>query len=90
MIEIVDQPGLDPLDKRVRIDARHWIISKVAPQRYGDKVILGGDGGLGVAAISSSDLSDEQLAALEALAVLRLPDDEVGAVEVEEPAGNDW
>jgi hypothetical protein len=25
MIDIVDQPELDPLDKRVRIDARRWI-----------------------------------------------------------------
>jgi hypothetical protein len=39
-IEIVDRPDLDPLDKRVRIDARRWIMPKVAPPRLGDKVIL--------------------------------------------------
>jgi hypothetical protein len=69
MIDITDRDDLDPLDKRVRIDARRWIMSKLAPGRYGDKVILGGDGtlgGLGGAAVSLSDLSDEQLAALEA------------------------
>jgi hypothetical protein len=57
------------LDKRVRIDVRRWIMSKVAPQHYGDKVIVGGDGGLGLggSAVALSDLSDEQLAALEAL-----------------------
>ena len=47
--------------------------------RYGDKVIIGGDGsfsGLGGAAVSLSDLSDEQLPALESLASLRLPADE--------------
>jgi hypothetical protein len=83
MVDIVDRDDIDPLDKRVRIDARRWIMSKIAPQRYGDKVIIGGDGsfgGLGGAAVSLSDLSDDQLAALEALAALRLPDDEVEAV----------
>jgi hypothetical protein len=39
MIEITDR---DPLDKRVSIDARRWIMSKVAPAGCGDKVILGG------------------------------------------------
>ena len=79
MIEIVDHPELDLLDKRARIDARRWIMSKVAPQRYGDKVIIGGDGsfgGLGGGSVSLSDLSDEQLAALESLASLRLPVEE--------------
>ena len=79
MIEIVDHPRLDPLDKRVQVDARRWIMSKVAPQRYGDKVILGSDGslgGLGSGSVSLSDLSDEQLAALESLASLRLPAEE--------------
>jgi hypothetical protein len=73
--------------QRVRIDARRWIMSKVAPQRYGDKVILGSDGsfgGLGGGSVSLSDLSDEQLAALEALASVSLP---AGPEpEAEEPA----
>jgi len=54
-------------------------MSKVAPQRYGDKVIIGGDGsfgGLGGGAVSLSDLSDEQLVALESPASLRLPAEE--------------
>jgi len=79
MIDITDCDDLDPLDKRVRIDARRWIMSKVAPQRYGDKVIIGGDGsfgGLGGGSVSLSDLSDEQLAALESLASLRLQAEE--------------
>jgi hypothetical protein len=83
MIDITDRDDLDPLDKRVRIDARRWIMSKLSPQRYGDKILVGGDGsfgGLGCVAVSLSDLSDDQLAALEALAALRLPDDEVEAV----------
>jgi hypothetical protein len=69
MIDITDREDLDPLDKRVRIDARRWIMSKVAPVRYGDKIIVGGDGsfgGLRGGWVSLSDLSDEQLAAWKA------------------------
>ena len=93
MIEIVDHPELDPLDKRARIDARRWIISKVAPGRSGDKIIVGGDGslgGLGGAAVSPSELSDERLAALEALTALRLlADDEVPPPTPVEPPSDD-
>jgi len=87
IIEIADRDGLDPLDKRVRIDVRRWIMSKVSPQRFGDKIVVGGNGGLGIGgSVSLSDLSDEQLAALEALAALRLPADEgKAAVEPVEP-----
>lgn len=37
IIEIADGDG-DPADKRVRIDARKWTMSKVAAKKYGDKV----------------------------------------------------
>jgi hypothetical protein len=88
MIEITDRDDLDPLDKRVRIDARRWIMSKVAPQRYGDKVIVGSDGsfgGLGGGAVSLSDLTDEQFAALEQLAALRLPAEPVEQADEPSP-----
>jgi hypothetical protein len=56
-------------------------MSQVSTGRYGDKVIVGGLGG---AAVSLSDLSDEQLAALESLASLRLPaEDPEDALEPE-------
>jgi hypothetical protein len=48
MIEIADRADLDPLDKWVRIEARRWIMSKVSPGRYGDKIVVGGDGSLGI------------------------------------------
>jgi hypothetical protein len=74
MIKITERDNLDPLAKRVRIDARRWITLKVAPQRYGDKVILG-DGSIMGGSVALSDLSNEQLAALETLAAVRLPAD---------------
>jgi hypothetical protein len=30
-------------DKRVRIDTRKWLLSKLAPKKYGDKLELSGD-----------------------------------------------
>lgn len=43
LLEIADDASLDPNDKRVRIDARKWIASKMKPKKYGDKTALVGD-----------------------------------------------
>lgn len=46
-IEIADTEG-DPQRARVRIDARKWAASKLAPKKYGDRVaheVSGPDGG---------------------------------------------
>ena len=43
IVEIADQEGIDPNDKRVRIDARKWTAAKLRPRRYGDKLELSGD-----------------------------------------------
>ena len=48
ILEIVDAKGEDPSDKRVRMDARKWLASKMAPKVYGDKIQnehTGADGG---------------------------------------------
>lgn len=37
IVSIADEPG-DPNDKRVRIDARKWVASKLRAKVYGDKV----------------------------------------------------
>jgi hypothetical protein len=44
ILDISDDDALDPNDKRVRIDARKWIASKLKPKKYGDKLELGSDG----------------------------------------------
>lgn len=38
VIEIADDNELKPDDKRVRVDARKWIVSKILPKQYGDKI----------------------------------------------------
>lgn len=37
MLAIADDPDLKADDKRVRIDARKWAMSKLAAKKYGDK-----------------------------------------------------
>lgn len=43
MIDIADDPALDPNDKRVRIDARKWVAARLRPKVYGEKTLHGSD-----------------------------------------------
>lgn len=43
MSRISDDASLDPNDKRIRVDTRKWLASKILPKLYGDKVQLSGD-----------------------------------------------
>jgi hypothetical protein len=42
-LEIADDQREDPNSRRVRIDARKWLLSKMLPKRYGDRLELAGD-----------------------------------------------
>jgi hypothetical protein len=44
---------------RLRVDARKWLASKMAPKKYGDKIAIGGADDL-PAIRSKTELSDEQ------------------------------
>jgi hypothetical protein len=46
MLDIADDSTLDPNDRRVRIDARKWIASKLKPRTYGDRIQTEVQGGL--------------------------------------------
>jgi hypothetical protein len=43
IVEISNNGELDPQDRRVRIDTKKWLMSKLAPRRYGDKLTVSGD-----------------------------------------------
>lgn len=47
ILKIADSPGLEPADKRIRVDARKWIYSKLMPKRFGERMTaeIGGIGG---------------------------------------------
>lgn len=48
---------------RLKSDNRKWLLSKLAPKKYGDKLDLNHSGSL---ALSKTDLSDDDLAAIAA------------------------
>ena len=48
MLDIADEKTGDPQRDRLRLDTRKWLMSKMDPKRFGDKVEqthLGADGG---------------------------------------------
>jgi hypothetical protein len=38
ILEISDDVALDPNDRRIRVDSRKWLLSKLLPKQYGDKI----------------------------------------------------
>lgn len=69
IIEIADDKTGDANRARLQVDTRKWLMSKIAPKRFGDRThheLTGANGG----PIRTQDLShysDEKLAALAAL-----------------------
>lgn len=43
LIEIADSGSDDPQRDRLRVDTRKWLLSRLRPDRYGDRVTLAGD-----------------------------------------------
>src|SRR5258706_12699011 len=43
IIEIGNREDLDPQDKRVRCDNLKWLMSKLLPKRYGDRLLVAGN-----------------------------------------------
>ena len=43
LIEIADDPSGDPHRDRLRIDTRKWLLAKMLPRLYGDRVTVAGD-----------------------------------------------
>jgi transposase len=43
IVEIANREDLDPHDKRVRVDTLKWLMSKLAPRRYGDRLLVAGE-----------------------------------------------
>ena len=60
IIEIADDESIDAHHKRIMVDARKWVASKLKPKRYGDKLDLEhkGEVGLTVVVRRFSDVED--------------------------------
>ena len=48
LVEIADNPDIDANHKRIMVDARKWVASKLKPKRYGDKLDLDHSGSVGL------------------------------------------
>jgi alkylated DNA nucleotide flippase Atl1 len=74
LLEIADAKGDDVQRARLRVDTRKWLMSKIAPKRFGDRVLnehSGPNGGpiqnqtLNLDPDKLKGMSDDELAALE-------------------------
>jgi hypothetical protein len=76
LIQIADNDLLEPNDRRVRIDTRRWLMSKLNPAKYGDKVTVAGDAENPlqhvINVLDMTKLSNAELDALERFANARL------------------
>src|SRR4051794_1080250 len=76
LLQIADDPRPEPNDRRIRLDTRKWLMSKLHPARYGDKVQMAGDLDNpikhAVGLLDLSQLSDPELDALERFTDARL------------------
>ena len=72
IIDIADEGDRDPRDRQVRIEARKWVMSKLGPRRYGDRLLVAGEGENPLRVlheqVSVERLSSDQLSALQTFA----------------------
>lgn len=76
ILVIADDVTLEPNDRRVRVDTRKWLMSKLDVKRYGDKLIHSGDPDNPVTVLhkvaSVEHLSQAELDALDSFTQARL------------------
>jgi len=69
IVTVVYRPDLDPADKRVISENLRWLLSKLAPTRYGDRLLVAGDPASPIQhlhqQVSLADLPNDALDALE-------------------------
>lgn len=76
ILEIADEKGIDPQEKRVRIDTRKWVMGRLKPKKYGDKqqVEVGNKDGEALKVESTADNAALALQLAEALRVAGIKD----------------
>jgi hypothetical protein len=88
LVRIADNQLLEPNDRRVRIDTRKWLMSKLHPGKYGDKVTVAGDAENPLQAVVThidvTRLTGPELDALE-----RFTDARIAAKDVEDQQATD-
>jgi hypothetical protein len=70
IVDLADRDDLDPRDRQVRIDVRKWLMAKLAPKRYGERLLHASDPENPIQVlhqqVSLDSLKPEQINALEA------------------------
>jgi hypothetical protein len=61
MLEIADDLSEEAQSRRVRVDTRKWIASKLKPKKYGDKLELAGDPKSPLGVVIQATISDERV-----------------------------
>jgi hypothetical protein len=76
IVAVAEDETLEPNDRRVRIDTKKWLMSKLYPSRCGDKIVHSGDPATPIAhvvgVLDLSQLSGPELDALERFTDARL------------------
>lgn len=87
IVTIADDSTSEPNDRRVRVDTRKWLMSKIAYRKYGDKLVHSGDPDNPIQHMHKvarvEALRPEELDALDAFTQARLTVIDAEAVEVE-------
>jgi hypothetical protein len=72
ILDIADQETRDPRDRQVRVDTRKWLMSKIAPKRYGERLLVAGEAENPLqvlhSQVSVDNLTSQQLDMLERFA----------------------
>jgi hypothetical protein len=82
VLTIADNMTLDPQDRRIRVDTRKCLLSKVLPKVYGDKLTVAGDAKAPIHHVVGIDLSALSNAELDTLE--RFTDARLAAKDAEE------
>jgi len=56
IMSVSDDQTIDPNHKRIMVDSRKWLLSKLAPKKYGDKLALGGSDDMPALKVTAVDV----------------------------------
>jgi hypothetical protein len=83
IVAVAEDETLEPNDRRVRIDTKKWLMSKLYPSRYGDKIVHSGDPATPIAHVVGV-LDLKRLSGAELDALERFTDARLAAQDAEE------
>jgi hypothetical protein len=83
LVAISEERESEPNDRRVRIDTKRWLMSKLVPKKYGDRIVHAGDQDAPIQHVVGR-LEVDRLTTPELDALERFADARLAAIEVAE------